>query len=264
MAEHAYDYLEVERREAVGRIVQDRPGRHNAMPLGMAAELADAVETLAADDAVRAIELTATGDAFNTGADLSAFDGDAGDEAALERIAGELHRAVLGLVGASKPAVVGVNGTVAGGGLGLAMAGDVVLVAATARIEFAYPRVGLCGDGGSTWLLPRLVGHRRAREIALLDDPIDAGEAVDLGLATRVVAEDDLDDELAAAGDELAAGPTAAYAETKRLLLEGQTATLADHLDAEAAAIAGLTDTEDYARGLEAFLSKGSATFVGR
>lgn len=264
MAATEYQYLEVDTRDAVGWIVQDRPERHNAMVLEMARELADAVDAHASNDAVRAIVLTGTGPAFNTGADLSAFEGSPADQDDLWTIANTLHVAVNGIVTAPKPVVVGINGTVAGGGLGLALAGDIVLMAAHARLEFAYPRVGLCGDGGSTMLVPALIGYRRAREFCLLDDAIDADEAAEMGLVTRVVDGDRLEAELTAVAERLASGPTKAYATTKRLLNQGRTRSFEEHLDAEAEAIAALTDTADYARGHAAFLEKEEPSFVGR
>jgi 2-(1,2-epoxy-1,2-dihydrophenyl)acetyl-CoA isomerase len=258
-----YRTIEVTRTGGVGRLAFDRPDAHNALNERMAEELADAVRALVSDDDVRCIAVTADGPVFNTGADLTTLSGDGSDEPRLRTLAGTLHEFVGGLVRAPKPVVTGVNGVAAGGGLGPAICGDVVLVAESARLEFAYPRIGLSGDGGSTYLLPRLVGLRRAQELAFRDEPVDAEEAVELGLATEAVPDDALEDRLAAEAERLADGPTAAYAATKRLLVESYDRPLGAQLAAEADAIAELTNTEDFARGHAAFDGDENPEFVG-
>lgn len=250
--------------DGVGRIVMDRAERYNAMSETMASALADAVATLADDDEVRCLILTGADGVFNTGADLSTFAGDSSDEARLEAIATPLHEAVRAMSEAPKPVVVGVNGVVAGGGLGLALAGDVVLASEDARFEYAYPKLGLSGDGGATWFLPRLLGLRNAQAFALLDEPIGAEEAVEMGLATDVASADEFDERLEELAARLAAGPTLAYAELKTLFREGATNSLESHLDLEKERIAALAETDDYEAGLRGFLEKEPPEFDGR
>jgi len=258
-----YEHVDVERTDGVGRITLDRPEAKNALDEQMASDLRDAVVELVEDDAVRCVALTGSGGTFCTGADLSVMDGDESDAARLEAIASRLHTAVRHLATAAKPTVSAVNGVAAGGGFGLALSADLVLVAESARMEFAYPRIGLSADGGSTYFLPRTVGHRKAREILLRDEPIDADEAVSLGLATETVPDDDLDDHLRAETDRLAGGPTRAYAQTKALLEASHRRTLAAQLDEEQATIARLAGTDDWARGYEAFFGDDPADFRG-
>ncbi|MFC7213166.1 enoyl-CoA hydratase/isomerase family protein [Saliphagus sp. GCM10025334] len=257
------DAIRLERDDGIATITVDRPERHNAMDETVARTLAETVTQAAEDDAVRCLVLTGTGAVFNTGADLSTFEGDETDAERLEAIATPLHETVSTLVSAPKPVVTGINGVVAGGGLGLALAGDVVLTAEDARFEYAYPKIGLSGDGGATWLLPRLVGRRTAQQIAFLDEPIDAGEAVELGLATEAVASERFDDRLEAVASELASGPTKAYAEIKRLFAAASTNGLEAHLEEEQERITDLASTADYAAGLRGFLEKESPTFRG-
>ncbi len=256
--------IEVSREGTVGRLAFDRPDAHNALNAPMGEELVDAVHDLVSDDAVRCIAVTGNGPVFNTGADLSALSGDGSDEPRLRALAADLHEFVASLVRAPKPVVTGVNGVAAGGGLGPAICGDVVLIADSARLEFAYPRIGLSGDGGSTYLLPRLVGLRRAQELAFRDEPVPADEAADIGLATEVVPDADLSDRLTAEAERLAHGPTRAYGATKRLLWESFDSSLAARLGDEADTIAGLTNTEDFARGHAAFGGDEEPEFVGR
>ncbi|WP_266077974.1 enoyl-CoA hydratase/isomerase family protein [Haladaptatus caseinilyticus] len=256
-----FEYLDIERVGDVARVTMNRPETHNAMHREMASELRTVTMNLHDDDS-RCIVLTGTDGVFNTGADLSVLSGDSDDARTLRKIASNLHRAIENLSRASKPVVTGVNGVAAGGGFGLALSGDLVLLAEDARLEFAYPRIGLTGDGGSTYFLPHLVGLRRAKEIALLDEPILPKEAVEMGLATEVT--DDFDARLAELAADLADGPTRAYGATKRLLNRGLGRDLPAQMASETDTIARMTTTTDYERGLDAFVSKGTPEFEGQ
>ena len=258
------DHLTVTVRNDVGRIALDRPATHNAVDAELARALQETIERLATDDDVRCLTLTGTDGVYCTGADLTTFDGDERDAETLESIATPLHGSVRAMTSAPKPVVAGVNGVVAGGGIGLALAADVVLVSSAARFEYAYPKIGLSGDGGATWFLPRLVGLRRAQAFALLDEPIDATEAVERGLATEAVPAESFDGRLEEVAAQLAEGPTRAYAEIKTLLREGVNRTLDEQLSVEKERIAGLAETDDYAAGLSGFLEKEPPAFEGR
>lgn len=249
--------------DGLAQITMNRPESHNSMTAEMAHEMKGSIENAAADDAIRAITLTGSEGTFNTGADLTTLDGTPDDAERLDEIARGLHGAVRAIVGAPIPVVVGVNGVVAGGGLGLALAGDVVLVSDEARFEYAYPAIGLSGDGGATWLLPRLVGWRTAQSLMLRDESVPAGEAVELGLATEVVPAAALSDRITETARTLADGPTRAYGEIKTLLREGASRDLDPHLADERRRLTNLTETADYRRGLTAFLEGEEPTFEG-
>lgn len=256
--------LTVERVDGVAKLTVDRPEAHNSFDRSLVDALAAATGDAVADRDVRCLVLAGTGPAFCAGADLGSFEGDATDARRLRRLATRLHVVVGTLLRARKPVVTGVNGVAAGAGVGLALAGDVVLASEAARFDFAYPRIGLSGDGGSTWLLPRLLGLGRAKEVALLDETIPAGEAVDEGLATEAVPAEEFEDRLAEVAADLAAGPTAAYGATKELLTRGLQRGLGTQLAAETERISRLASTEDFARGLAAFRGDGEPEFVGR
>jgi 2-(1,2-epoxy-1,2-dihydrophenyl)acetyl-CoA isomerase len=258
-----FDHVDVERTDGVARVTMTRPDAHNSLNRAMAEELATATGRLAEDRDVRCLVLTGTGGAFNTGADLTTLSGTAEDARQLRALATRLHRTVKTLVRAPKPVVTGVNGVAAGGGLGLALAGDYVLVAADGRFEFVYPRLGLSGDGGSTYFLPRLVGLRRAQELVLRDEPVGPEQAVEDGLATAVAPDGGFDEELAAVAADLADGPTRAHATTKRLLRESLRRDVGAQLAAETDRIAALARTDDYRRGYEAFFEDAEPEFEG-
>jgi 2-(1,2-epoxy-1,2-dihydrophenyl)acetyl-CoA isomerase len=261
--DEAFEHVAVERTGGVAQVRIDRPDALNALTHDTASELATAVTALVEADDVRALVLRGTGDAFCTGADLSALTGTPEDARSLRRLASRLHVTVRELVRAPMPVVTGVNGVAAGGGFGLSLAGDVVVADDDARFEFAYPAIGLSADGGSTYFLPRLVGLRRALDIALRDEPIGAAEAVDIGLATETVPADEFDEHLASVAADLADGPTMAYARTRRLLHESLDRSLGGQLAAETDNIAHLAHTDDYHYGYEAFFGDDDPSFTG-
>jgi 2-(1,2-epoxy-1,2-dihydrophenyl)acetyl-CoA isomerase len=258
------DFVTVSREGAVGRITIDRLEKNNSMDAQMASELHEAAIELVEDDDVRCIVLTGTGGAFLTGADLGMLDLDPSDGALLRRVANDLHAMVSTLHRAPKPVVCGVNGVAAGGGVGPAVCGDIVLVSESARFEFAYPRIGLSADGGSSYFLPRLVGLRKAQEIAFRDEPVGSAEAVEIGLATEAIPDGEFEDRLAEEAARLASGPTLAHAATKELLRTSLDTPIDEQLVKEGETIAGLTGTGDYVRGVEAFFEKERAEFEGR
>lgn len=264
MVTNGDDFVHTEYQEHIAWVTMDRPDRHNAMTVNMAGELHGALaESIDAED-TRAVVLTGTEGVFNTGADLRSLEGDSSDAETIWSIARNLHNAIRAIVNAPLPVITGVNGVAAGGGFGLAISGDIVLMAPDARLEFAYPRIGLSGDGGATHMLPALVGHRRATEIAFLDEPIPATEAVDLGLVTRVIDDVPFDEGVERLAERLANGPTKAFATYKRLLRAAGQRSLDEQLRNEADAISRLAWSRDYRAGLEAFFGDGDPVFEGR
>lgn len=259
-----YQNLRLGFHDGVATLTLDSTAGHNAITMEMADELHRAAIDLGDDDSVRAIVLTHTGDFFGAGADLSAFAGDESDAPFLRRLAGRLHEAILEFHQAEVPIIGAIDGVAAGAGFSLAIMPDIVVLSADATLEYAYPRIGLTGDGGTTFYLPRLVGLRRAREILLLDEPIGPDEAVELGLATEAAPLDEFEqrvDELAA---RIADGPTASLGVTKRLMTESFGRTLETQLSAEVDAMAAAARSEDFKRGYRAFFEDGDPTFVGR
>jgi 2-(1,2-epoxy-1,2-dihydrophenyl)acetyl-CoA isomerase len=261
-----YDSLTVERNGGVARVVMDDIEGRNALTLDSADELIDAAVSLGEDAELRCLVLTHEGQFFGTGADLTQFSGDdpAGDASRMRQLAGRIHEAVIQFHRNGTPVVGGVDGVAAGAGFSLALVPDLLVLSEDARLEFAYPRVGLTGDGGSTFFLPRLVGLRTAKEILLLDDPISPTEAVEMGLANETVPTGEFDERLAELAADLAAGPTVAYGESTRLMAESFDRSLESQLAAETDIIAKAARTDDFGRGLAAFFGEGDPEFTGR
>ena len=250
----------------------NRPHVRNALDHDMEAMLETALQHAHDDPAVRAVTLTGAGGAFCAGADLSAMKSrphraDLPPEDRVRARADERDRLtwafanVVRLAELPQPTIAALQGPVAGAGIGLAAACDIRIAAASTRFAMAFARVGLPGDWGVTLLLSDLVGRARARQLLLRAAVVDAKEAQGLGLVDEVVPDDHLDDARRTLAAELAAGPSAAYAATKRLTaLPG----LRDRIRQEIEATLECQETADHAEGVRAFLDKRPPTFTGR
>ncbi len=261
----AHETIGYEVRDGVATITLNRPGAYNALNLLLARELYGAVLAADEDAAVRCVAITGAGPAFCAGGDVKDFAA-AGPRAAtfIKELTTYLHGAVSRLCRAAKPVVMGVNGVAAGGGLGLALAGDVVVATASARFTLAYAGIGASPDVSSSYFLPRLVGVRRAVELHFTNRVLAAAEALEWGLITRVVPDAEFAAAFAALARELAAGPTLAFGRTKRLFQDATHESLETQMELEAQAIAASARTEDFAHAVQAFVEKRAATFHGR
>jgi 2-(1,2-epoxy-1,2-dihydrophenyl)acetyl-CoA isomerase len=260
-----YETLTLEVAGGVGTLTLNRPDALNALDLALGRELLAAVVGLAEDPAVRCVVLTGAGRAFCGGGDVRDFArAGAGAGRLLKELTTYVHGAVSHLVRMPKPVVAAVNGVAAGGGLALALAGDLVLAAESARFTMAYSRIGATPDGSSTYWLARLVGLRRALELFYTNRVLGAAEAAAWGLVTRVVPDAALGDEVRRLAGELAQGPTLALGRGKRLLHAATTESLESQMAAESEAIAASGHTEDFAEGVRAFVEKRPPAFRGR
>ena len=239
----------------------NRPERKNAMNAAMFNELLAVFREVDASTSDRVLVITGAGDAFCSGADL----GDRGSDTrpALARlhwvadIALALHRI-------PKPVIAKVNGVAVGAGMNLALGCDLIIASDNARFSEIFARRGLSIDFGGSWLLPRLIGMHRAKELAFFADIISAKEAAELGLVNRVLPASQLDAFVADWADRLAAGPPLALSMTKRLLTNSFTTTMDEALEAEGLAQSVNTATDDTAEAIRAFLEKREPRFKGR
>jgi 2-(1,2-epoxy-1,2-dihydrophenyl)acetyl-CoA isomerase len=243
----------------------NRPAARNAIDQALADDLAEAVQRCAADSAIRALLICANGPAFTVGGDVAmlAKIGPAELPGDLRRLTAGYHAALQILDRLEVPVVAAVHGAVAGGGLGLIYVADVVIAAAGTRFATGFSGLGLSGDGGGTWFLPRLVGLRRAAELYFGQRVLDADEAADWGLISRVVPATDLAAEAERTARQLAAGPTRAFGEIRTLLRRAHEVSLGDQLQAEAAALSRTAGTQDAARAIDSFLAKSTPEFRG-
>jgi 2-(1,2-epoxy-1,2-dihydrophenyl)acetyl-CoA isomerase len=251
--------------DGVATLRMSRPEVRNAIDQRVADELLEAAIRIAGDPTVRVLLVVGDGPDLTVGGDIAYFTEHSDDDlgALLRRMTTPFHLAFQVLAHLDAPIVTVAHGAVAGGGLGLVYAADVVVAAEDARFVTAFGALGLSGDGGGTWHLPRRIGPARAAWAYLANEPIDAPTALELGLVTEVVPALDARERGEAVARRLAAGPTRAFAQMRGLLRDSWGRSLPDQLHAETAALVATGRTADARRGIDAFLTKQRPTFEG-
>ncbi|MFN3513813.1 MAG: enoyl-CoA hydratase/isomerase family protein [Phenylobacterium sp.] len=258
------DFVRLTRQGSLAEIVLSNPERRNVVNLAFARQLRACASSCASDPAIRAVLMRAEGASFCVGGDLAEFHalGPARQDY-LSEIATEFHAAQALLMTMRPPLVVAVQGSAAGAGLGLALVGDIVLAAESASFTVAYTAVGLSADGGSTYLLPRLVGLRRAQELMLTNRRLTSAEALDWGLITALAPDDQLRPEAEQMVLRLSAGPAAAQASIKALLAETHQHSFFEQTDLETREVVRNAGRADAAEGISAFVGKRQPRFRG-
>ena len=254
--------------EGVATVTLNRPEVLNALSDDMVAALVEVMTRVEADPAARCVVLRGAGDHFMAGGDVKGFHGRLAETPA-ERSAHfrakihKLHPAIVAMRRMPKPVVASLRGAAAGFGLSLALATDLAIAAEDAYFTLAYCLIGTSPDGGSSFHLPRIVGLRKAMEIALLGERFNAETAQRLGLVNWVVPSDDLEAETAKLAARLARGPGHALAETKALLNASFDNALEAQLALEVESFASCAATQDFAEGVTAFVEKRKPKFTG-
>ena len=250
----------------VATLTLNRPDALNALDFAMMDALVACTTEVANDDSLQVVVLRGAGKHFMAGGDIRAFAEELGRPAAdrertFHRMVERLHAAIEQLHQMPQPLVAQVQGAVAGFGLSLMNACDLVIAADDAYFASAYRHLALTPDGGGSWSLPRLVGARKAMEILLLSERFDAAEALRLGIVNKVVARAELEAATNAIVGSLVAGPRLALRNTKRLIRESLARPLSDHLRAEAVSFGQCAGTDDFIEGITAFLAKRPPQF---
>jgi 2-(1,2-epoxy-1,2-dihydrophenyl)acetyl-CoA isomerase len=262
----SYETIQLEMREAVGIITLNRPGSLNALNTEVGQEFQAAVAEVKQRGA-RAVVLTGAGRAFCSGGDLRAMQKIAEREGKVEAFFDEplrmLNECIMLIRRAPLPFIAAVNGAASGGGCNLALACDLVVAGESARFNQAFIKIALVPDCGGTFILPRLVGWKRAAELMMTGDVVTAQQALEMGMINAVVPDDELLARALAMAERLAQAPTAAIGRIKELMEASATSDYAGQLDRERKAQIESGKTRDFKEGVTAFLEKRLAKFVG-
>ena len=258
----------LKRDGAIATVTLNRPAALNALSAQMNHELSQVTSELEHDESVRCVVLQGAGEHFMAGGDVKGFNETTLDpqlrKLALERGIAETHSIITRLRRMPKPVIASVRGAVAGFGVSLMSACDLVIAADNSFFTLAYCHIGTSPDGGATYTLPRLVGVKLAMEIALLGDRFNAQRALELGMVNRVVTLNEVEIETNKLAARLAMGPTAVYGRTKSLINESLDHTLAEHLQAEQNSFVACAQGSDFAEGVRAFVEKQKPIFFGK
>lgn len=242
----------------VATICFNRPQVFNALDPAMATGLRTAVETIADDESVRCVLLTGAGGNFLSGGDIHYFRHELArfrdrEDGTLAGLFEQVNPAIRGIVEMPKPVVAGVRGAVAGIGMSLMLACDLVVASGDSTFTLAYVRIGTSPDGGATLTLPASVGLKRAMEMALLGDRFGGREALEAGLINRLVPDVELEAEIRSLAARISRGPTLAMARTKRLMNRAVRDLLESQLEREQEAFMRCARSADFAEGVAAF-----------
>ncbi|MCD6358847.1 MAG: enoyl-CoA hydratase/isomerase family protein [Dehalococcoidia bacterium] len=259
-----YTALLFEVQNGIAKITLNQPQAKNAINLDMAQDFMHAALCCNEDPEIRTVIITGGGNTFCPGGDVKSFVAAAEDlPRYLKETLAYLHAGLSCLMRMDTPLVVSVNGVAAGAGMSLSCAGDITVADESARFVSAYTQIGLTPDGSLTYCLSRIVGMKRALELVLTNRVLSAQEALDWGIVTRVVSDEDLLAETEAIAARMASGATKALGTAKRLLRGGWTETLETQMECEARAIADMGRTADAKEGFAAFLEKRPPNFKG-
>ncbi len=264
----SYEKITLSFDGAVATLAFNDPGAMNAVSLAMLRELRDAMSRIEDPaNGARCLLITGTGRGFCAGANLA--DGERRDPNTGQMDAGAVleewyHPLLLRLRELKMPIVTAVNGAAAGVGMSFALMGDMILVARSAYFLQAFRRIGLIPDGGSTWLLPRLLGRARAMELSLMGEKLPAERALEWGLINRVYDDGELMANARQLAEELAAGPTVALALIRRAYWDSLDNSYEEQLHNEAVMQRQAGRSKDFIEGVSAFLGKRAASFTGK
>ena len=254
--------IQVSKAAGIATVLMNRPDKLNALSAEMYHDLADELEALGKDDAVRAVVLTGAGRAFCAG-------GDVGSMASYDVVAGrkrsrDHHRTIISLHNLEKPVIAAIRGPAAGIGASLALACDLIIASESAYLLMAFKNVGIPPDGGAVYFLTQYLGIARAKELVYTARKLPAREAQELGIVVKVVPDDKLESEAALLAQDLASSATYALTLAKKMFQSMYAPTLEQLLEMEILSVSAARLTYDHKEGVAAFKEKRKPRFQGR
>ncbi len=261
----AFNNITLDINHSIATLTLNRPNAANTMNVDLSRELNQASIIIDETASIRAVIITGSGNIFSAGGDLGSF-ADAADKAGqqLKKITTYMNAAASRFARMDKPVIMAVNGTAAGAGFSLAVAGDIVICAQSAKFTMAYTAAGLSPDVGASYFLPRLIGLRKTQQLMLTNRRITSTQALEWGMVTEVVDDEQVLAKAQQVAQQLAKGPTKAFGQIKQLLLSSASNGLETQLEQEARGIAAMANTEDGLEGVSAFLEKRQPQFIGQ
>lgn len=260
--DYKFETLAVAIDEGVAVVTLNRPERMNPLSMKMLDELEVAFRDLRVDDDVKVVILTGAGKAFCAGGDL---DDMSGGKLKLDYVKGRiLGKTIIAIQGIEKPVICALNGIAAGGGAGVALACDIIYASEKAKFSEIYANIGMVPDCGNLWLLPRVVGPYKAKELCFTAEIIDAQEMYRLGIAQKLFAPEELMPKVMEFAKKLATGPLVSYKLSKTFIDRGWGMSLEQFYDLEALALEIVMQSEDFKEGTAAFLEKRKAVYKGK
>lgn len=266
-----YDTILLEVNDGVALLTLNRPEALNSLSVPLMEETRDALKTVAEDPAAKVLVITGSGEGFCAGADLVGYMFPGADEkfSVGEMVSYAMKKwfnpLLLDVARMEKPVISAMNGVAAGGGVGFALAADIVIAVRSAYFKLTFgPRLGIIPDMGSTWFLPRLIGRSRAMALTFFGEKLPTEKAAELGLIYKCVEDETLMTEVMAVAGKLAKGPTKAWEYIKRAYRESERNNLEEQLEFERYCQLILADSEDFMEGVTAFGEKREPRFKGR
>ena len=254
----------LKKNNAIAIVTLNRPDNANTINLDLVKDLYDAFKECHHDESIRVVIFTAKGAMFSGGGDLGSFVKESDNLGPfITDMTTYFHLAVTLMHRMEKPIVVAINGTAAGGGLSLALSGDIIISADTAKFTAAYTAAGLSPDGSMTYIMPRLIGLKKTKELMITNRRFTANEALDMGLIDQVVKHEDLEKTVMDMAISLSKGATKAYGAVKTLLADTFSSSLESHLEQEARLLNIRAQGHDGKEGVKAFIEKRKPDFKG-
>ena len=254
----------LKKNNAIAIVTLNRPDNANTINLDLVKDLYDAFKECHHDESIRVVIFTAKGAMFSGGGDRGSFVKESDNLGPfITDMTTYFHLVVTLMHRMEKPIVVAINGTAAGGGLSLALSGDIIISADTAKFSAAYTAAGLSPDGSMTYIMPRLIGLKKTKELMITNRRFTANEALDMGLIDQVVKHEDLEKTVMDMAISLSKGATKAYGAVKTLLADTFSSSLESHLEQEARSLNISAQGHDGKEGVKAFIEKRKPDFKG-
>ena len=260
-----YENILFDVSEGIATITLNRPKAFNALNEDLGIELGDALHICDESYSIRVVVITGSGRAFCAGGDVKSFSEHMDTiDSHIMRLTGIIHSSISLMARMKKPVICAVNGMAAGGGMSLALAGDLILATQSAKFIMAYTQIGASPDGSSSFTLPRIIGVKKALELTLLNPLLTAQEALVWGIVNQIFPDDRFTHEVNAIATRLAQGPTIAYGQAKALFYNSMQETLETQMHNEALSLAACGHTQDLKEGVVAFMEKRLPHFTGK